>query len=297
MKKPKHIETLFVVLLLGAFDAAFADTSTFGEDDRYAWGANVGWVNFRSDQPSVGDGVAVYDHFLGGYAWAPNLGWVNFGDGSPTNRVAYVNTDETDFGVNHDGAGNLSGFAWAQNVGWINFGWATNGDPNRPRFNVQDGVFSGFAWAANVGWITLESGWLRTESVTVVDSDGDGIADAWELEHAPTLKVLEAYPSDEDLDGISDYEEYICDTDPIVPGGGVIMTRIGSLIGLNAGVITWSSSPARIYTAEYSTNVLTAPWLNGGTYAGSPSNSTSQAYVASLSNLYFRVWAKLPLTP
>jgi hypothetical protein len=41
--------------------------------DKWAWGTNVGWVNFS---PTDG-GVTVYDDHLEGYAWAENIGWIH----------------------------------------------------------------------------------------------------------------------------------------------------------------------------------------------------------------------------
>src|SRR5215468_3964787 len=74
------------------------------QGDQYAWGENVGWINFK---PSQGPGVTVTGTSVSGFAWGENVGWINL---SP------------DFGgVNNDGVGRLSGFAWGENVGWINF--------------------------------------------------------------------------------------------------------------------------------------------------------------------------------
>lgn len=98
----------------------------------YAWGENVGWINFN---PQVG-GVTVTDNSLTGYAWGENIGWINF---SPTNG-----------GVTNDGNGNLTGYAWGENVGWINF------NPSGSQVVINSsGNFTGYAWGENIGWITM----------------------------------------------------------------------------------------------------------------------------------------------
>jgi len=50
--------------------------------DKWAWGTNVGWINFA---PTHG-GVTVYDDHLEGYAWGENIGWIHF---RGTGAVAY----------------------------------------------------------------------------------------------------------------------------------------------------------------------------------------------------------------
>ncbi len=58
----------------------------------------------------------------------------------------------TDYGVNRDGANNLSGFAWGTNVGWINFDPADGGVSVDP----STGRLVGYAWGENVGWIRFD---------------------------------------------------------------------------------------------------------------------------------------------
>lgn len=78
--------------------------------------------------------VTVTDTGITGHAWAEDWGWINF---SPTG-----------YGVQNDGAGNLSGYAWGENLGWINF------NPTHGGVTIDsDGYFSGYAWAENGGWI------------------------------------------------------------------------------------------------------------------------------------------------
>jgi hypothetical protein len=86
---------------------------------KYAWGENVGWVNFN---PTHGN-VDVSDTKITGYAWSENYGWINL---APTNG-----------GVLNDGNGNLSGYAWGENLGWIDF--------SDVKINPNTGEFSGYA--------------------------------------------------------------------------------------------------------------------------------------------------------
>lgn len=94
--------SLLALALLAAATAALA--ANIDPADRFAWGENVGWVNFA---PAQGPGVTVTASGLKGFAWAENIGWINL---APSGG-----------GVFNDGQGNLSGFAWGENVGWINF--------------------------------------------------------------------------------------------------------------------------------------------------------------------------------
>src|ERR1035437_4721715 len=64
---------------------------------KFAWGENIGWVNFGV--PS-GD-VHITDAGLSGYAWSDNYGWINLKP--PTSGVK-----------NNNGNGVLSGDAWAE---------------------------------------------------------------------------------------------------------------------------------------------------------------------------------------
>jgi len=100
----------------------------------YAWGENIGWINFN---PSQGEGVTVTDSAVTGYAWGENVGWINL---SPTYG-----------GVTNDGSGNLSGYAWGENVGWINF----NPTGSQVIIDGSTGNFSGYAWGENVGWVNF----------------------------------------------------------------------------------------------------------------------------------------------
>jgi YD repeat-containing protein len=197
---------ILLTALLALTTTLHAQTSNLGEGDSYAYGANLGWIELTPHRPAAGNGVRVSDTILSGYAWSANTGWINFGDGTPDNLIQYSNTDGTDFGVTHDGAGNLGGLAWSANLGWINFGWAGSGNPNRPRINLLHGAFTGYAWSSNAGWINLDTGYLKTDSIAITDTDGDGLSDTWERSKVSKI-ILFTATGDNDGDGITNYQE------------------------------------------------------------------------------------------
>jgi hypothetical protein len=144
---------LLAAIALAAAGAAAAEN--IDPELKFAYGENVGWINFR---PSQGPGVTVTASAVTGFAWAENVGWINL---SPVAG-----------GVTNDGQGNLSGFAWGENVGWINFAPTGAG----VRITAQ-GFFVGKAWGENIGWISF-------------NSNGPvpfGVRTSWRFLVAPTL--------------------------------------------------------------------------------------------------------------
>src|SRR6476646_11480687 len=87
---------LMVGITMSLVAASRADT-TIDPTNRYAWGANIGFTDWR---PSTTDGVNIGDNFCAGFIYAANVGWIKMGTGAPTNGISYSNTLGTDFGVN-----------------------------------------------------------------------------------------------------------------------------------------------------------------------------------------------------
>src|SRR3954452_24905462 len=112
---------LVIAITLGFAGIANADT-TINPVNRYAWGANIGFTDWR---PSTTDGVNVGTNFCAGFIYAANVGWIKMGAGAPTDGISYSNSSASDFGVNCfagvAGEKNLRGFAYGANIGWINF--------------------------------------------------------------------------------------------------------------------------------------------------------------------------------
>ncbi len=133
MKKLKPTTIIFIFFLLGYvtttnFAIASISNGTIDDTYKYAWGENIGWVNFGT----INGNVEITDTKLSGYALGENIGWINLDS------------------VVNDGEGNLSGLAWSENTGWIKF------DPENGGVTIgSDGYFSGSALSENVGWITF----------------------------------------------------------------------------------------------------------------------------------------------
>jgi hypothetical protein len=136
---------LIAVMVLCLVAVAQAAGGNIDAVDKWAWGTNVGWINFN---PTHG-GVTVYDDHLEGYAWGENIGWIRLGTYEGGGNHTYANTAADNYGVNNDGSGNLSGYAWGTNVGWINFN-PTHGGVT---IDYATGRFDGYAWGENIGWI------------------------------------------------------------------------------------------------------------------------------------------------
>ena len=177
--------TCFVLTAVLTSVARTSAESNINPNYRWAWGENVGWLNWRHEVPDpngINAGVYIGDTFLAGFIWAENVGWINVGDGSPADGFHYANVDSTDFGVNlYPETGRLVGYAWGENVGWINFeGGAYADPPNIPR--LENGCrLRGYVWGENVGWINLDDEEAFVAELIDGDLDYDGDVDLSDL--------------------------------------------------------------------------------------------------------------------
>ena len=190
MKDPfKLLLVVFASLLsfVAFFNVVFAsDTDgTIDSTDHFAWGENIGWINFLPDNGNV----KVTDTGLFGYAFGENVGWIDLEN------------------IMNDGNGKLSGMAWGENIGWIKF------DPDNGGVVINSsGEFTGSALSENVGWIIFDgdkkvkTDWRprisRAACNNAIDDDGDGLID---------------YPNDRGCSSLTDNDE----TDPA--GGGAVL--------------------------------------------------------------------------
>ncbi|MFM7174493.1 MAG: InlB B-repeat-containing protein, partial [Caldilinea sp.] len=150
----------------------------------YGWGTNVGWINFN---PTNG-GVRLYSDHMEGYAWGENIGWIRLGTCTGGSPCTHANTSASNYGINHDGAGNLSGYAWGTNIGWINFNPAHGG----VRVDLATGSFSGYAWGENIGWIRFQSSGPVNTHTILVSADppaGGTVSGGGTVSHGTTATV------------------------------------------------------------------------------------------------------------
>ena len=127
--------SFFAFLAVSYNQASASETSgTIDSTYKYAWGENIGWINFGCSNCNV----SITDGNISGKAWSTKFGWIN------------LNPDTS--GIINNGEGTLSGYAWSSNLGWINFtgvtinssgeflGYATlDLDSSRINFNCTNG--------------------------------------------------------------------------------------------------------------------------------------------------------------
>jgi hypothetical protein len=178
---------IVVAVALGLLMAQAVLADSVDPTNKWAWGTNVGWLNFA---PAVGGtntsyAATVYADHLQGYAWGENIGWIHLGTHTDDGAHTYGNTSNTDYGVNRDASGNLSGFAWSSSAGWIKFDPAHGG----VTIDSATGNFDGYAWGENIGWIHVRgtagngsvyglAACVAAVAPTGVTAKGTGVEDA-----------------------------------------------------------------------------------------------------------------------
>lgn len=277
------------LLAIATFGVTAAQAgSTIDPAAHQSYGANIGWLDWQYDA-STPEGVTVSSYLLHGKIYSANVGWIDTGGGVPSSGMYYAQSGG-EWGVNHDGSGGLIGYAYGANIGWIVFDSSLS-EP--PRVDLASGALSGYAYSANVGWISLDGvvGCIGKG----VDSDADGISDAWETEmqtlagHTLDLSEMDG-TTDSDGDGESDLEEFEADTNPFDAGDKFEITSFSRTLVM--ADLTWNGSPRRVFQVKKSEDLL------GWTDVGTPSiATTAMVPTGGLPRLFFTVEAKLPTKP
>lgn len=159
----KHAVAIVVIAIYLAVPfGVWASTSdgTINSTDKFAWGENIGWINFGTSEGNV----HITDAGMTGYAWGENVGWISL-NCSNTGSCGTVS-----YGVTNVGNGNLSGYAWGENVGWISFNCLNTSSCSTVDYGIrvrQTGEFRGYAWGENIGWISFNCS--TTDSCSTVD--------------------------------------------------------------------------------------------------------------------------------
>lgn len=296
MSRPFSVFTSLAVLATSHLHA----DSTIDPAAALAWASNVGWTNWR---PSGADGAVIGEYVCSGSVFCANIGWVNMGSGTPADGIRYSNSVAGDYGVNFlpttaPGIAALRGLAYGANIGWINF--ENSGDPH---LDLITGEITGYAWSANCGWINLGSGTphgVSTDSIApAADTDGDGLADAYELENFSDLTTA-AGDTDSDGDGQSDLAEALAGTSPTLPDDRLAIVAFAVNADGSESTLTWTSKSARLYAIETRTDLATDDWLDSGLGAIVPdegSTTTLTLIADPATRRFFRIKAQRPLEP
>jgi hypothetical protein len=272
------------------FSTVHAATTTIDSVNRYAYGANVGWMNWTGD---TANGVVIGEYVCSGYIYSANVGWINLGSGSPANGIQYQNNSATDFGVNQDGLGNLRGYAYGANTGWINF--ETTG---APRINMITGQMSGYVWSANCGWISLSNAvaYVKTDVIQKGALAPDGLPIAWLLTYFGTTNVnANADPTGK---GMTIAQDYLAGTDPNNINSVFRITAESFSSGGTSATLTWNSVPTRYYTIQKTPGLSSPDWVDSGLGLVSPSagSTTTAGFTETTAPMqFYRVEAVRPL--
>src|SRR5437588_1415892 len=71
--------TAAFVLFVGSLASSLAAT-TINPTNKYAYGANIGWIDWRGD---TNNGAVIGEYVCSGFIYSANVGWINLGSGSP----------------------------------------------------------------------------------------------------------------------------------------------------------------------------------------------------------------------
>lgn len=284
---------VFLLLMASVVPRTGAATTT-DAGNRYAYGANIGWLDWRGD---TNNGATVGDYVCSGYIYSANVGWINLGSGSPTNGIRYLNLSAIDFGVNQDGLGNLRGYAYGASIGWIAFE-----NTGVPKVDLFTGNLSGSVWSANCGWISLSNAvaYVQTDTITPGPLAPDGLPIAWLLANFGTTNV--DANSDPDGDGMSNLQEYLAGTNPNDAKDNLRITssQVSFLGGNDNDALVWTSHPNRQYRVQQNTNLVSAVWTDAGVLlapdSGTNTTRTLQ-FTGPVSQRFFRIETIKPLAP
>lgn len=281
----------FVISLLPRSASAINENTTINAANHLSYAANLGWVDWRGN---VFNGAVIGQYICSGYIYSANVGWIHLGSGAPVNQVQYQNNSAADYGVNHDGVGNLRGYAYGANIGWISFE-----NTGAPTLDLATGKLSGAIYSANCGWVSLStaSAFVQTDTMDPGTLAANGLPVAWLISKFGTTVVDPL--ADADGDGQSNLQEYLAGTHPLQAGHSLRVTAYNFTPGGTSVSLTWESVPTRFYKIWKSPDLTAGSWTDSGLELISPTALSTSAGFSDVGapSRFYRVEALVPLQP
>src|SRR5882757_2432632 len=86
------MKTFLTLLWLAAALAVGEAATTINTANKFAYGANLGWLDWRGD---TANGAVIGEYVCSGSIYSANTGWISLGGGTPANQIQYQNNSAT----------------------------------------------------------------------------------------------------------------------------------------------------------------------------------------------------------
>ena len=119
--------------------------------------------------------------------------------------------------------------------------------------DLKTGKLGGYVYSANCGWISLSNAvaYVQTDTIAPgLDTDADGLPDAWERLNFPGLGLATSPTADPDGDGMNNQEEYLAGTNPNNFSDSLRIIAITAPSPGTSVNLTWTSVSNRCYYVQ-----------------------------------------------
>jgi hypothetical protein len=175
-------------------------------------------------------------------------------------------------------------------------GGTANGRSLSPVFSADSHTLVFQSWASDFANLDLNqsSDLLASDlsSPAIVDTDGDGMDDAWEIQYFGTL--ARDGSGDFDRDGASDLSEFLTGTNPTDPGSFFHVEVVSLGTSEHGPILSWPAAFNKSYHVQFKNSLSDSAWLNldspfvligAQAYAADPNSGANQRFYRILLSL------------